>query len=52
MLHRFHPRNLDPDARAFGLGYLILLPLYLAPLLVTRSCPAWTCPSTCRWWTC
>ncbi len=37
-------RKLDPDARAFGLGYLVLLPLFLAPLFVTRFLPGLDLP--------
>ncbi len=32
-------RRYDADARAFALGYLVLLPLFLAPLLVARFLP-------------
>ena len=35
---------LDGDARAFGLGYLVLLPLYLAPILVARFLPGLDLP--------
>jgi hypothetical protein len=38
------PRHLDPDARTFGLGYLLLLPLYLAPLLAARYLPGLDLP--------
>jgi hypothetical protein len=37
-------RRFDPDAQAFGIGYLILLPLFLAPLLVTRFLPGLDLP--------
>ena len=38
------PLTLAPDLRAFGIGYLMLLPLYLAPLLVTRLPPGLDLP--------
>ena len=44
MLRTLHPRNLDGDARAFGLGYLVLLPLFLAPLFVARLLPGLDLP--------
>ena len=44
MLHKLHPRRLDPDARTFGIGYLLLLPLYLAPLFVARFLPGLDLP--------
>src|SRR5687767_10609583 len=37
-------RKTDPDAQAFGFGYLVLLPLFLAPLLVTRFLPGLDLP--------
>ncbi len=37
-------RRLDPDARLFGFGFLLLLPLYLAPLLATRYLPGLDLP--------
>jgi hypothetical protein len=36
--------NLDPDARMFGIGYLLLLPLYLAPLFAARFLPGLDLP--------
>jgi hypothetical protein len=39
-----HLRKIDPDARAFGLGYIVLLPLFLAPLFVTRFLPGLDLP--------
>jgi hypothetical protein len=44
MWHRLFPRPLDPDARNFGIGYLLLLPLYLAPLLAARFLPGLDLP--------
>lgn len=44
MLRTLHLRHLDGDARAFGLGYLVLLPLYLAPLFVARLLPGLDLP--------
>jgi hypothetical protein len=44
MLAKFDPRRLDPDARTFAVGYLILLPLYLAPLFVARFLPGLDLP--------
>jgi hypothetical protein len=44
MRYSLLPRNLDPDARNFGIGYLLLLPLYLAPLLATRYLPGLDLP--------
>jgi hypothetical protein len=37
-------RKIDPDARAFALGYVVLLPLFLAPLFVTRFLPGLDLP--------
>ena len=37
-------RKLDPDARAFAFGYLVLLPLFLVPLFVTRFLPGLDLP--------
>jgi hypothetical protein len=44
MFRTLHLRPLDGDARAFGLGYLVLLPLYLAPLFVARLLPGLDLP--------
>jgi hypothetical protein len=44
MFRSLHLRHLDGDARAFGLGYLLLLPLYLAPLFVARYLPGLDLP--------
>ena len=44
MFRSLHLRQLDGDARAFGLGYLLLLPLYLAPLFVARYLPGLDLP--------
>jgi hypothetical protein len=44
MLDRLHPRRLDADARTFGVGYLLLLPFYLAPLFVARFLPGLDLP--------
>ncbi len=45
MFDRFHfLKRLDADARTFGIGYLLLLPFYLAPLLVTRFLPGLDLP--------
>jgi hypothetical protein len=37
-------RKIDPDARAFLFGYFVLLPLFLAPLVVTRFLPGLDLP--------
>jgi hypothetical protein len=37
-------RSLSGDARAFWAGYLLLLPLFLAPLFVTRYLPGLDLP--------
>jgi hypothetical protein len=44
MFRSLYLRQLDGDARAFGLGYLLLLPLYLAPLFVARYLPGLDLP--------
>jgi hypothetical protein len=37
-------RRLDGDARTFGLGYLVLAPFFLAPLVVARYLPGLDLP--------
>jgi hypothetical protein len=44
MFAQLHARHLDPDARTFGVGYLLLLPFFLAPLFVTRFLPGLDLP--------